>query len=160
MHVHSATVRKQNFFLKDDDGLEHTVELSGTLAPCRDGHRVTGLRARSAERGDEFWTHFYNHDTREWHEIAQGTSRIVGSGCGGLIARAALVAFCATASPILLAVLVQALGFEFDEWMMAAAAIVGLAAPIALFVWRSRSRQDAYRRNASLRRVMDHVQGL
>ncbi len=87
IRVHATEQVTQNFWLLDDEGVEHHVTLNGIEAPLRAGQRVTiaGIIPIGQQAGR--WVVLVNHQTQQWMpvesywDLARNLTRGTGYAC-------------------------------------------------------------------------------
>ncbi|MDZ7643354.1 MAG: hypothetical protein U5K76_03420 [Woeseiaceae bacterium] len=149
--VQSKTTRYQNIFLKDDDGVEHTIELVNFLVPCKEGQKLTLYLITPGRKDAGSYFSAYNHNSRQKYDHVKAirTEMYPRLTVGVAIALCALYAFMSGMS-----------GVEGSFGNGVFAAVMGglLAAAffggIGFFV--SVARSMAVRRNTSLRGALSN----
>jgi hypothetical protein len=72
VHVRTMVIVKTDFFVTDDTGRQHPIQVSGPDIPLADGQRVTVVLAGAPGRGA--WPAVLaNHDTAQWHLLSDRT---------------------------------------------------------------------------------------
>jgi hypothetical protein len=78
-HIDDISIRSHNttlqeFWIKTEDGMEKSVNISGTSIPLRAGQRITLIAAEQKGRNEGWYASVINHNANQFSFICDGAS--------------------------------------------------------------------------------------